>query len=196
VLETSTSPGAASAATRAPVWTAIPATLPSTSSHSPVCRPARTSMPSARTLSTIAHAQRMARAGPASIQFVPGHRLPPSRNLNESRAGNLIGHVARAADRGNRVLGAVDDQYGDPDRGQHVPHVDLAIHQLQRLERARTRGPPVVVGQEPDLFACVVPDRANHPFRLLTGAKETLHRLALGPLLLLRLAPGIVGRPQ
>src|SRR5881397_1395711 len=37
VLETSTSPGCACDATRAPVWTAMPATLPSTSSHSPVC---------------------------------------------------------------------------------------------------------------------------------------------------------------
>ncbi len=35
VLETSTSPGAASEAMRAPVCTAIPATFPSTSSHSP-----------------------------------------------------------------------------------------------------------------------------------------------------------------
>src|ERR671922_708082 len=49
VLETSTSPGAASAATRAPMCTAIPPTLPSTISHSPVCRPARTSTPSRRT---------------------------------------------------------------------------------------------------------------------------------------------------
>lgn len=39
VLETRTSPEPASAATRAPVWTAMPLTFPSTSSHSPVCRP-------------------------------------------------------------------------------------------------------------------------------------------------------------
>ena len=43
--------GAACAATRAPMCTAIPPTLSSISSHSPVWRPARTSMPSARTAS-------------------------------------------------------------------------------------------------------------------------------------------------
>src|SRR5262249_8157540 len=45
------------------VWTAIPAILPSSSSHSPVCKPARTSRPSALTPSTIPCAQRIARAG-------------------------------------------------------------------------------------------------------------------------------------
>jgi hypothetical protein len=42
VLETSTWPGLAWAATRDPMCTAIPPTLPSLSSHSPVCSPART----------------------------------------------------------------------------------------------------------------------------------------------------------
>ncbi len=42
VCDTSTSPAAASAETRAPIETAIPATLPSSSSHSPACRPMRT----------------------------------------------------------------------------------------------------------------------------------------------------------
>ena len=46
VEETSTSPGPASAATRAPMCTAIPPTLPSIRSHSPVWRPARISSPS------------------------------------------------------------------------------------------------------------------------------------------------------
>src|SRR6266568_390268 len=40
----------------------MPPTLPSMSSHSPVCRPARTSMPSSLTASAIAEAQRIARA--------------------------------------------------------------------------------------------------------------------------------------
>ena len=51
VLETSTSPGAASDAMRAPIETAMPATLPSLTSHSPVWRPARnarSSSPSGR----------------------------------------------------------------------------------------------------------------------------------------------------
>ena len=46
MLETSTSPAPARAATRAPMWTAIPPTSSPISSLSPVCRPARISMPS------------------------------------------------------------------------------------------------------------------------------------------------------
>src|SRR4029078_3659467 len=65
VCETSPSPAPAAAATRAPITTARPATLPSCTSHSPVCTPARTSRPSPRTSQMIARAQRMARAGPS-----------------------------------------------------------------------------------------------------------------------------------
>jgi hypothetical protein len=48
------------------MFTAIPPTLLSISSHSPVCSPARISIPSSRTPSEIAHAQRIARAGPSN----------------------------------------------------------------------------------------------------------------------------------
>ncbi len=66
VWETSTSDGAASAATRAPMFTASPPILSPTRSTSPVCSPARTSIPSGRTASVIAMAQRTARAGPSN----------------------------------------------------------------------------------------------------------------------------------
>src|SRR5207244_2127072 len=49
VRETRTSPGAAFAATRAPVLIATPVGLSPTSSHSPVCNPLRSSIPSVRT---------------------------------------------------------------------------------------------------------------------------------------------------
>ena len=49
----------------APVCTAMPATFPSISSHSPVCRPTRTSSPSSGISSVMAQPQRMARAGPS-----------------------------------------------------------------------------------------------------------------------------------
>ena len=53
------------------MWTAIPATSSPTSSHSPVCRPARTLSPSAATASTISLAQRTARAGPSKVARKP-----------------------------------------------------------------------------------------------------------------------------
>jgi hypothetical protein len=45
----------------------MPAHFPSTSSHSPVCTPARTSMPSPRTRSWMSRAQWIARAGPSQV---------------------------------------------------------------------------------------------------------------------------------
>ena len=62
VLDTSTiSLAPAKALTRAPMCTAIPPMSSPRTSHSPVCNPARTSMPSACTASRIAMAQRIAR---------------------------------------------------------------------------------------------------------------------------------------
>jgi len=56
VLDTRTSPGPASAATRAPMWTAMPPMSSPISSHSPVCSPARIWRPSPPSASRIAHA--------------------------------------------------------------------------------------------------------------------------------------------
>ena len=78
MLETSTSPGSALAATRAPVWTAIPATLPSINSHSPVCSPTRTSKPRSFTDSVISHAHRIARAGPSKAAKKPSPAVSTS----------------------------------------------------------------------------------------------------------------------
>src|SRR5439155_4017731 len=79
VLDTRTSPALASAPMRAPIWTARPRiSLPSTST-SPVCRPARTSMPSGRTPSVIASAQRIPRAGPSNVARNPSPPVFTSR---------------------------------------------------------------------------------------------------------------------
>ena len=71
VDETRTSDGPAIPPTRAPMFTAIPPTFPSIVSTSPVWTPARTSRSSARTASTIACAQRTARAGPSKVAKNP-----------------------------------------------------------------------------------------------------------------------------
>ena len=71
MLDTSTSFGPASALTRAPMCTAIPPMSSPRTSHSPVCNPARTSMPSACTASRIDMAQRIARCGPSNIARKP-----------------------------------------------------------------------------------------------------------------------------
>ena len=79
VLDTSTSFGPASALTRAPMCTAIPPMSSPRTSHSPVCNPARPSMPSACTASRIAIAQRIARCGPSNIARKPSPDVLTSR---------------------------------------------------------------------------------------------------------------------
>jgi hypothetical protein len=79
VRETSTSPGWAAAATRAPICTAIPAMSSPLISTSPVCRPTRISIPRARIASRIAHAQLIARAGPAKAAKKPSPVVATSR---------------------------------------------------------------------------------------------------------------------
>jgi len=87
VLETSTSSPSAFAATRAAMWTAMPPTPPSISSHSPVWRPVRMRMPSGRTRSRIDCAQRIARAGPSNVASTPSPVVFTStpRNADSSR---------------------------------------------------------------------------------------------------------------
>ena len=103
VLDTSTSPGWAWDATRAPVWTAIPVTLPSTTSHSPVCTPARTAMPNSRTESVIEHAQRDRARRP--IEAGKGRRpqCPPRRRdseaIRDGRARDVVGGDRATRDR-------------------------------------------------------------------------------------------------
>ena len=78
VLETSTSPGAASDEMRAPIETAMPAILPSVTSHSPVWRPARMSRASPWSASRIAEAARTARAGPSKAAKKPSPAVSSS----------------------------------------------------------------------------------------------------------------------
>jgi hypothetical protein len=81
MLDTSTSDGRASAAIRAPMWTAMPSTLLPISSTSPVWTPARSSNPRSPTAASAPCAQAIARAGPSNVAKkpspVPRISLPP-----------------------------------------------------------------------------------------------------------------------
>ena len=76
VPETSTSPGAANAPTRAEMWTASPPRSPLRTSHSPVCNPTRNCTPSVLVASVIARAPRTARAGPSKDPTGPRWKRP------------------------------------------------------------------------------------------------------------------------
>src|SRR5438093_8036551 len=82
VLEPKTSSGPANAATRAPMCSAMPPSLSPSTSHSPVCKPARIVTPASRTASLIEHAQRMARAGPSNVARKPSPAVSISRPRN------------------------------------------------------------------------------------------------------------------
>ena len=87
VEETRTSPGCARAAMLALISAAGPPVLPSTTTHSPVCSPARTSSPRSAPRSTTARAQRMARAGPSNLALVLGRRRA---DRFSAEAGKLV----------------------------------------------------------------------------------------------------------
>ena len=79
--------GPAFAPIRAPIATAMPPDFPSIVSTSPVWTPARTSIPSGRTASTIARAHRTARAGPSNVAKNRRRRCRPPR-LGSGRGAN------------------------------------------------------------------------------------------------------------
>ena len=87
VLETRTSLASARAATRAPMCTAMPPTLSPMVSHSPQCRPQRTSSPRDRIELTTDWAQRTARAGPSKRARKPS---PLSGNFATTPARNFL----------------------------------------------------------------------------------------------------------
>ena len=123
VRETSTSPACACAATRAPTWTAIPARSAPRTSHSPVCRPARTSTPRA-----LGVRDDRERAVDRPRRAVEGGEEPVAGRVDLATAephqlpshGGIVGvqqlAPAFVADRG-RALGRADD-VGVQDRGE------------------------------------------------------------------------------
>ncbi len=86
VRVTRTSPGSASAETRAPMCTAIPATPPGRRVISPAWSPHRTSRPLRRASSRILLAQRMARVGPSKVARMPSPAVSSSLPSNAASA--------------------------------------------------------------------------------------------------------------
>src|SRR6266702_3864863 len=144
VLETSTSLAAACEATRAPVWTAMPPVLLSTSTHSPVCSPARISRPSSRRLSRIAQAQWIPRAGAVERreETIASRVHLPSTEPRELAADDLVVFleefppcpVAEVGSMGGRI-DDIGEQHGREHpirlRDQLSPVLDIGEERLQ-----------------------------------------------------------------
>jgi len=150
VLDTSTSFGPASALTRAPMCTPIPPMSSPRTSHSPVCNPARTWMPSACTASRIAIAQRIARCGPSNIARKPSPEVFTSRPRKRASCERTTAVVrikqsvpVAVADL-RRPARRVHD-VGEQHRGQHpiIDQVSPLVGEGTRRFPGRTRASQV-----------------------------------------------------
>ena len=59
-----------------------------------------------------------------------------SRKLDELRARNALGHIARIGDVDHALRGTVQNERWDPNGGQYLAHVDVAVHFHDRDRRA------------------------------------------------------------
>ena len=121
MLETSISPVAASAATRAPMWTAIPPSFSPIGSTSPVRSPAPISNPSSRTPRMIAQAQRMPRAGPSNAAKKPSPAVSTSRP-RETVGKELVPRPVRRDAADPFFLPGPPDRPGVPGEASTRPH--------------------------------------------------------------------------
>jgi hypothetical protein len=60
--------------------------------------------------------------------------MPDSRNLDDPGRRDTRGHVLGDLGRDEGVFGPAEDQGRDADCGQDMPHVDLFVHSMERLE--------------------------------------------------------------
>lgn len=144
VVETGTSPGAASGSMRAATCTVRPARSSPRISHSPVCSPARTSMPSSRAAWVIDVAQAIARPGPSK------HAVKPSPVVLISRPRNRRSCFSSRANADPRSSNA-SPWPGTSTNCAHAGPIWESCRDLQRRRRAslrcaRYRRPPLRTG--------------------------------------------------
>src|SRR5262249_26067496 len=68
--------------------------------------------------------------------------------LDELRAGDVLGHVAGVPDPRDAVADTMDDERRDANGGKHVTNVDLGRESQDRLRRARARRHPAILREE------------------------------------------------
>ena len=79
--------------------------------------------------------------------------VPRDRDLGVSGTRDAIGEVARAVVGDPPVVGVLEDERGDRDRGEHVADVGLDVHPFVRVLVARAEAVPEHAG-ECGLFLC------------------------------------------
>ena len=82
-------------------------------------------------------------------------------DLDDTRRRNPRGDVLSDVDRNNLVLRPIEHLGRHPNRRQHVPNVDLAIHPVELLERAGTRAEPKHLPELLDFLGLENAERAD-----------------------------------
>ena len=117
-------------------------------------------------------------------------------DLDDACHRDTRAHVARNIDRNDGVLRPMQDQRRDTHRRQHMPNVDLLVHPVKRLERARARTEPKEVDSGHQLL---VVEAAEPPHSLagsIARAEDAQIPLHVALVPLLGQAPRVIGGPH
>src|SRR5512133_594203 len=102
----------------------------------------------------------------------PEREMPGAGYLGNARGGDPRCHVLRNLSGHERVVGAVQDQRWHAHRRQHVAHVDLFVHSMQRDERTGARPEPEQVQRGLLLVAFEAAKHAHGLARLLARPED------------------------
>src|SRR4029077_8620621 len=104
--------------------------------------------------------------------------------------------VVRNVARHDRVLRAAQDERRDANRRQDVPHVDLLVLSRDLFQRAGAGAEAEQAAEGLGLRGLEAAEAADRLERALALAEDLQGTLDVALVLLLRLAPGVVGRPH
>jgi hypothetical protein len=122
--------------------------------------------------------------------------MTDARKLDQPRRRDVRSRIARDLQRDDLVLGSAQDERRDAHCRENVPDVDLLVHPVQRLERARARAVPEHLEEILRLVVAELSERPNRFASLFARTENAQVARDFLLVLLLRPAPRIVGRPH
>ena len=90
----------------------------------------------------------------------------------------------------------MQDQRRDTHRRQHMPNVDLLVHPVKRLERARARTEPKEVDSGPQLLVVEAAERPHSLAGSIARAEDAQIPLHFAVVRLLGQPPRVIGGPH
>jgi hypothetical protein len=117
-------------------------------------------------------------------------------NLDDPRRRNARSHVVRYFPRYELVLGATQDERRHAHGRQDVPHVDLLVHAVERLDCARARSEANHLEECVRLLVGEVAECLYGLTRLLARAERLQRTLDVALVFVFAAAPWIIVRPH